>query len=149
MPPLPAFPRPVLQTQEAYKATKQTARLAAAAWAGSQTCSQGDGGELRAVTSLCPVRPREGEEGACFLLPQPQRCEVPQSWTRSPGCLLHPGFTLRRVNHFGGMSGYCVEGVARREKNVPQPCIQCSLPSAKTGPPCTGAKSQVRHFRVF
>lgn len=35
--PFPAFRRPVLGTQEADKTTKQTASLAAGAWAGSQT----------------------------------------------------------------------------------------------------------------
>lgn len=37
MQPFPAFRRPVLGTQEAYKTTKQTASLAAGARAGSQT----------------------------------------------------------------------------------------------------------------
>lgn len=37
--PFPAFRRPVLQTQEAYKTTKQIVSLAAGAWAQSQTHS--------------------------------------------------------------------------------------------------------------
>lgn len=77
--PFPAFRRPVLGTQEAYKTTKQTARLAVGAWAGSQTHYQGWGGELRATTPALPRR-LWGCGRGCLLhtTPAPSTAEMPE-----------------------------------------------------------------------
>lgn len=111
----PAFRRPALGTQEAYKTTKQTARLAAGAWAGSQTHYRGCGGEPRATTPAL-LRRLWGSKRGCLLptTPAPGTAEMPEGVRASgrpsqgpgeprgrldldpqPGCLLNPGFTLR------------------------------------------------------
>lgn len=75
----PAFRRPVLGTQEAYKTTKQTARLAAGAWAGSQTHYRGCDGELGATTPALLCRLWGRGRGCLFpTTPAPSTAEMPE-----------------------------------------------------------------------